>query len=246
MKQSFVQSEDFKGWSRITFYHPKGNSLPKELLEQLTAEVEGAYVKDINVLHICSEGKHFCAGASFDEFLSIEDYNEAVDFFSGFANLINAIQQSPFIVLISAQGSAVGGGVGLLSSGDLNIGSSAARAKLSEISIGIGPFAIQPALENRMSNQWVNMSLNPKKWFDSNELLQFGLIDEVVHEKDFEVLVTERINEIILYSSAALKAIKSAKVKVDLSKMLKGAEVSAHLLLQNEAQSFLNTLRNSN
>jgi methylglutaconyl-CoA hydratase len=242
---SYVKVEVFKKWAQLEFFHPKGNSLPSELLSEMKNQVEGLKQKQIKVLHIKSAGKHFCAGASFDELLSINDIDASKKFFSGFAQLINSIQNAPFLVFVSQQGSAVGGGVGLLSAADYVIASKQARSKLSELSIGIGPFAIQPALSNKMGQNWYPMTLNPKKWYSSEEILQFGLVDEVVEESRLDEVMQSKIQEFISYSNKAIINIKEIRTKASFEKMLAGAEKSARLLLQEEAQLFLNEYRNT-
>src|SRR5687767_4084582 len=105
------------GVSIITFFHPQSNSLPGLVLRQLAREITHAGDDDtIKVIVLRSEGeKAFCAGASFDELISIETFEEGTNFFSGFAAVINAIRKAPKFVIARVQGKAVGGGVGLAS-----------------------------------------------------------------------------------------------------------------------------------
>ena len=76
INQGWVKLEEENGIGTITFFHPKSNSLPGKVLKQLAETITEAGKKDsIKVLVLKSEGeKAFCAGASFDELLSIEDY----------------------------------------------------------------------------------------------------------------------------------------------------------------------------
>src|SRR6185436_20906868 len=108
------------GIATVTFFHPQSNSLPGEVLRKLAAEIEAAgNNKDVKVIILKSEGeKAFCAGASFDELISIQNLEEGKKFFSGFAAVINAIRKVPVFVITRVQGKAVGGGVGVACAAD--------------------------------------------------------------------------------------------------------------------------------
>jgi len=140
------------GVATISFYHPSQNSLPSALLNELTVEIESAGSDPkIRVIVLKSEGdRTFCAGASFDELLQIKDKEAGAQFFSGFANVINACRKSPKIVIARVQGKSVGGGVGLAAGADYCLATEAASIKLSELAIGIGPFVISPAVTRKI------------------------------------------------------------------------------------------------
>ena len=88
----------------------------------------------------------FCAGASFKELMTINDAETGKVFFSGFANVINAMRKCPKFILGRIQGKTVGGGVGLAASTDYCFATKFASVKLSELNVGIGPFVVSPAL----------------------------------------------------------------------------------------------------
>ena len=79
----------------VTFSHPKSNSFPSELLQKLIDNFDRLSSDDqVKIILLQSEGdKTFCAGASFDELLQIDNEEKGKLFFSGFANLINAMRK---------------------------------------------------------------------------------------------------------------------------------------------------------
>lgn len=143
---SIIKSPE--GIAIISFFHPAQNSLPSNLLQQLTDQINNAGSDaEVKVIVIKSEGdRTFCAGASFDELLQIKDKDAGTQFFSGFANVINACRKSSKIIIARVQGKAVGGGVGLAAAADYCVATQFASIKLSELAIGIGPFVISPAV----------------------------------------------------------------------------------------------------
>ncbi len=74
----------------IEFYHPNRNSMPSDILRKLKETIEEAGENEgVNVIVLKSGGdRTFCAGASFNEVMAIEDVEEGKAFFSGFANVI--------------------------------------------------------------------------------------------------------------------------------------------------------------
>ena len=129
------------GIGTIEFFHPKSNSLPGDLLKQLTKSITMADEReDIRVIIFKSGGNStFCAGASFDELIAIKDIDTGKTFFSGFANVINAARKCNKFIIGRVQGKAVGGGVGLASSADYCFATEYASVKLSELAIGLAP-----------------------------------------------------------------------------------------------------------
>src|SRR5215510_13759533 len=138
----YVKSETHKGITTIEFFHPQSNSLPAKILHDLAVAIQHAGEDpDTIVVILRSAGeKAFCAGASFDELTAIKNEKEGLAFFSGFANVINAMRTCPKPIIGRIHGKCVGGGVGLASSVDYAIAAEGAEVKLSEMAVGIGPF----------------------------------------------------------------------------------------------------------
>ena len=119
----YVRTHLSAGVGRVEFYHPKSNSLPGAVLRELASTVT-AISQDpaCRVIVLQSGGTGpFCAGASFDELIAIENEAGGLQFFSGFAHVINAMRKTPQPILVRIQGKCVGGGVGLAAAADYAI-----------------------------------------------------------------------------------------------------------------------------
>lgn len=140
------------GIATLEFGHPASNSFPSVLLERLEMEIKKlSEDREVKIIILRSEGeKAFCAGASFDELLPIQNMQQGKQFFSGFANVINAMRTCNKLIIGRIHGKTVGGGVGLAAACDYCFATDKAAIKLSELSIGIGPFVIAPAIERKM------------------------------------------------------------------------------------------------
>ncbi len=179
---AYVQTSIANGVATVEFFHPASNSLPSEILMKLgdsIAALNGSSQAKVIVLRSGGE-KAFCAGASFDELVAIEDAAGGLAFFSGFAHVINAIRKSDKLVIGRVQGKAVGGGVGLASAVDYCIAKSDASVKLSELAVGIGPFVVGPAVERKIgAGPFAQLSIDATEWRSAQWAYERGLYAEL-------------------------------------------------------------------
>ena len=166
----------------VEFGHPASNSLNSILLQRLCRELESlGQNQAVSVVLLQSEGdRAFCAGASFDELLQVNTPDQSTEFFSGFARLINAMRVCPKPIVGRVHGKAVGGGVGLIAACDYVLASEAASIRLSEISIGIAPLVIAPAVARKAgASGLAAMALSPTEWKSAYWAQEHGLFTRV-------------------------------------------------------------------
>lgn len=180
----YVKAETHNGISSIEFYHPLSNSLPGKMLEQLAREIHffGTHAESKVIILKSAGEKSFCSGASFDELIQIKTEIAGQQFFSGFANVINAMRKCPKFIIARVQGKAVGGGVGLAAAADYAIATVHADIKLSELAVGMGPFVVGPAVERKIgAAAFSALSIDAAMWRNSEWAKRKGLFAEV-HE----------------------------------------------------------------
>lgn len=238
------------GVATVSFYHPAQNSLPGALLAQLGEKIEKAG-SDANthVIVLKSEGdRTFCAGASFDELLQIKTKEQGAEFFSGFAQVINTCRKSPKIVIARVQGKAVGGGVGLAAAADYCLATEAASIKLSELSIGIGPFVISPPLVRKMGlPAFTQLTIRAGDFQTARWAMEKGLYNEIYPEiPALDAAVDALGQKLASYHPNALAGLKQIlwEGTEDWDDLLaQRAAISGELVLseftQNALQSFL-------
>lgn len=166
----------------ITFFHPAHNSMPGYLLAELTKQIrEAGESEDVHLILLQSGGSRtFCAGASFDELLAINNSSDGKKFFLGFANVINAIRKCPKIIIGRVQGKAIGGAVGIAAATDYCMASQYGSVKLSELALGIGPFVVGPAIERKIGvSAFSQMAINATEWQTATWAKEKGLYNEV-------------------------------------------------------------------
>ena len=166
----------------IEFFHPQSNSLPGEVLQKLADNITevGNNGKVLVVILKSGGDRAFCAGASFNELLAIENETQGKQFFSGFANVINAARKCPKFIIGRVQGKAVGGGVGMASATDYCFATQFASVKLSELAIGIGPFVVGPPIERKIgTSAFSQLTINATHWHSAEWAREKGLFAEI-------------------------------------------------------------------
>ncbi len=214
IKNGYVKSELHNGITTIEFFHPQGNSLPGGILEELTGAIHSAGNDDqVRLIILRSAGdKAFCGGASFDELKAIQSKEQGQQFFSGFANVINAMRNCPKFIIGRIHGKCVGGGVGIASAVDYAIAVESVEIKLSELAIGIGPFVVGPAVERKIGlSAFTQLAIDAGKWRSGDWARKKGLFAELHPNIDSMDEAIERLSGALVQSSpeamAALKKI---------------------------------------
>jgi methylglutaconyl-CoA hydratase len=233
MSDGYVKSEVNGGIATVTFHHPKSNSLPGHVLRGMAKAIQEAG-KDpaVRVIILRSDGdKAFCAGASFDELLAIDSNERGLEFFSGFALVINAIRTAPVFVIGRIHSHTVGGGVGLACAVDIAYAHDGASARLSELAIGIGPFVVGPAVERKVGpGTFGLLSATPALRRSAQWCEQRGLYAEVFPTIEaLDARIDAHAKELAAYSPEALADLKKV--------MWRGTEDWDSLLVERAAIS---------
>jgi len=182
MTAPYVKHSIDKGIGTIEFFHPAHNSLPGDILAQLADTITQMGADDsVQVIVLKSGGERtFCAGASFKELVAINDEETGRIFFSGFANVINAMRKCPKFIIGRIQGKTVGGGVGVASATDYCFATQYAAIKLSELNVGIGPFVVGPAVERKLGTSGMSqIAIDANSFYDAEWARAKGLYAQV-------------------------------------------------------------------
>lgn len=211
MNNEFVTSEIKNNISEITFGTAKSNSLPGHILEKLAQTIlEEGTKSEVKAILLKSEGeKAFCAGASFDELLEIEELETSKKFFGGFAKVLNAMRNCRKIVVVRIQGKTTGGGVGIACGADYCFATENASLALTEINLGIGPFVIGPFVERKIGKSaYAAMSIDADfrsaEWCEKHDV--YHSVSENIEKMDIEI--NAFMGKLATRSSDALALIK--------------------------------------
>ena len=197
----------------IEFFHPAHNSLPGDLLAKLAKTITEAGTNDaIKVIVLKSGGdRTFCAGASFKELININDAETGRVFFSGFANVINAMRKCPKFIIGRVQGKTVGGGVGVASATDYCMASKFAAIKLSELNVGIGPFVVGPAVERKLGLTGMSqIAIDANTFYPAEWAKDKGLYSQVYESTEaLDAAVKIFAENLCAYNTEAMEEMKT-------------------------------------
>lgn len=211
MNNGFVNQELKNNISEITFGTPKSNSLPGEILELLAKTIlESGKDQNVKAILLKSEGeKAFCAGASFDELLEIEELQKSKIFFGGFAKVLNAMRSCGKLVIVRVQGKTTGGGVGIACVADYCFATKDSAMALTELNLGIGPFVIGPYVERKVgksaySAMSIDADFRSADWCEKHDV--YHSVSENIQMMDEEI--DKFLEKLSTRSSDALALIK--------------------------------------
>lgn len=208
--QVTVQIAD--GVATVSFFHPKGNSLPGSILAQLAETISGlGSDPEAAVLVLRSEGNGpFCAGASFQELQAVSTADEGTRFFMGFARLILAMIRCPKFIIARVHGRAVGGGVGVAAAADYAFAVPASSVKLSELAVGIGPFVVGPVIEKKIGlGAFSALAIDAMEWRVAEWAREHGLFAEVRDTvEEMDQAIAELASRLAASNPAAMARMK--------------------------------------
>ena len=251
--KEYVKIDKKEGIATIEFFHPQSNSLPAKILNKLAETISKADCdKEIKVIILKSGGdRAFCAGASFDELISIQNEIEGEKFFSGFANVINAARKCSKFIIGRVQGKAVGGGVGISSATDYCFATKFAAIKLSELAIGIGPFVVGPAVERKIGmSAYSTLTINATEWFSAEWAREKGLYSHVfenAEEMDKKIIeLAKNLSQSNPQSMRKLKSIMWQGTENWDDLLKQRAKESGKLVLSDFTKNAINSFKKNN
>ena len=176
------------GWAEFWILNAPAtrNALTDEMVAALRAACERAQGDGaLRVIVLRGAGGHFCAGGSLGSFASAigRSHGEGVDPLiavnRNFGRLLQALCDLPQVLIAAVQGSAMGGGVGLVCCADHVLAAPDAQFATPEVTLGIVPAQIAPYVVRRLGSaiarDWL---LSGARW-SAAEALSAGLVNAI-------------------------------------------------------------------
>ncbi|MBC6399617.1 MAG: enoyl-CoA hydratase/isomerase family protein [Ekhidna sp.] len=210
----YVNLDINDGIGTVEFFTEQSNSLPGNILKKLASTInEAGETLEIRVIVLKSGGdRAFCAGANFDELITIDSPERGYEFFMGFANVINAMRKAPKFIIGRLQGKAIGGGIGLAAATDYCFATRFSSIKLSELALGIGPFIVSAPIERKIGlSAMSQVSINAEKFYDPKWCREKGLFNEVFESTEkMDKVTNEFVKKLAGYNPEAMREMKKA------------------------------------
>ncbi len=207
-----LTSIDHRGVATITLNRPGiHNAFDDNLINDLTGAFNAfSENSDVRVVVLTGAGKSFSAGADLNWMRRMADYSDEENFEDArkVADLLAAIAFCDKPVIARVQGTAMGGGVGLVAACDIAIAASNAKFSLSEVKLGLIPATIGPYVIRAMGERQAGRYMVSGERFDADEGLRTGLLHKVVEPDQLDTAVGAMIVGLLKNSPNAMRESK--------------------------------------
>ena len=217
-EESILVAIDDRGIATITLNRPEvHNAFDDALIETLTDALEKVDRADeIRAAVLAANGKSFSAGADLNWMKRMAGYSKAENLEDArrLAGLMRTLQRLTKPTLARVQGSAFGGGVGLVACCDIVIASESARFALTEVRLGLIPAVISPYVSRAMGERQARRYMLTGERFSAEEAYRLGLVHEVVPESVLDERLTSVLSMLLENGPGAMAAVKSLMDRV--------------------------------
>ena len=213
MNDTVLTTIDSRGVASLVLNRPEvHNAFDDTLIEQLTKAIEQLDANDaVRVIRFATTGPNFSAGADLNWMRRMASYSRAENVEDamrlGRLMQILAGTRQPTIGLI--QGSAYGGGVGLVACFDVAIATLDARFCLSEVRLGLIPSVISPYVIAAIGARAARRYFVTAERFDAAEAHRLGLVHEVVESDGLQEAADRIIGALLKNGPEAVAEAKS-------------------------------------
>src|SRR2546426_1211498 len=231
----------------ITMCRPEvHNAFNRQLILDLqTAFTDLITDTRLHAVVLTGEGPSFSAGADLNMmresavFTQEQNLNEALHL----ADLFDTINNFPCPVVARVNGTAMGGGLGLLAVCDIVIAVEGARLAFSEVKLGIAPAVISPYVVRKIGETHARVFFVTGERFSATRAQEIGLVHIVTKPEDLDAAVDKTVDELLSGGPQAIRACKALALSVghmdrDTARKYT-AETIASLRVSAEAQERL-------
>ena len=215
--EAITSDVDERGVALITLNRPEQhNALNRKMIAELhSVALKLANDDNVRVVVLTGNGKSFCAGGDigwFRDTLAMDRKGRIAES-RALAEMLHALDRLPKPLIGRINGSAYGGGIGMVSVCDVTVADRAARFGLTEVRLGLIPANISPYVMARIGAARSRSVMLSGTLFGAEQACALGLIDEIAVELDAatEVRVTAHLEA----STSAVAATKKLIAFVD-------------------------------
>src|SRR4030095_699911 len=214
--------------ARVILNRPdKKNALNDELIGELKHALHDAAVDPVRSVVISGNGTDFCSGADLAALEKISKASAAENVADARAllELFLLIRQLPVPVIAAVHGRALAGGCGLATACDIVLASASARFGYPEVKIGFVPAMVTAILRRSVSEKRAFELITRGAEISAAEAREFGLVNQVFSDDDFDNEVEGYLREFEKVSKSAVALTKSLLYQIDGMRFEESLEV---------------------
>lgn len=205
-------NSDDRGVARLALDRPDvHNAFNADLIESLIEVFDRLSGSPPRALILTGEGRSFSAGADLNWMRAMAEADEAHNRTDAqrLAAMFRGLDALPCPVIARVQGSAFGGGVGLIACCDMAIASERSTFGLTEVRLGLIPATIAPFVLARVGATHARRYFLTGERFDAAEARRIGLVDTVVPDEALDSVVDDRMGALLAAGPAAVAECKA-------------------------------------
>lgn len=189
---------------------------------------------EIRVVVLTGNGRSFCAGGDLKMMRAAADYEFEDNLAGGYQifDLMEMLNSFPKPVVGRINGSAIGGGVGMVSCCDIVVAVERAKFGFSEVRLGIIPATISPFVVNKIGVSKARELFLTGERFDAAYAQGIGLVHHVVGEDELDAKVEERVGQLLQASPEAQEAAKHLIEAISYRPLPEMREFTAHKIAE--------------
>lgn len=195
----------------------KHNAFDDQLLQLLQKTLDEAIANEqVRVIVLRANGKHFSAGADLAWMQRMAQFSEEENLSDSrvLATVMRTLHQSPKPTLAVVQGSAMGGGAGLVAACDMAIADRNARFCFSEVKLGLIPAVISPYVVKAMGERVAKWLFMTAEMFDADQAKQWNLVQHCVDDSELLPFALRYAHAITRLAPQAVSDCKSLVARV--------------------------------
>jgi len=198
--------------------------------------------EQVRAVVLTGKGKSFCAGADLKWMRKMKDFSYEENFDDAYRlfGMMRAVYRCPKPTIAMVNGSAFGGGNGLLSACDIAVASVYARFSLSEVKLGLAPAVISPYIMKKIGEGYAREFMMTGERIDAETAYRIGLVNRIAEPEKLQ----EEVDHLTgLFTAAGPQALKMCKEMIhrisDMDEEAMGkynADLIAKLRMSDEGQ----------
>jgi len=205
--------------ARIKLNRPeKRNALNQSLIAALKDSLKKANENvAVRVIVISGEGSDFCSGADLASLQQIAEGSlaENTEDARSLLELFTLIRRVSVPVVAAVRGKALAGGCGLATACDIVLASANARFGYPEVNLGFVPAMVMAILRRNVSEKRAFELTTRGAQISAEEAREYGLVNKVFADDDFETEVTNYVRAFEKLSKSAIALTKTLLYQID-------------------------------
>lgn len=206
--QTITLDIDPLGVARLTLNRPEArNAMSQQMIRDLRAAAEQLAAENaVRLVVLSGAGDHFCAGGDLKE-MQVQvkrSRAERIADATELAKLLAELDRFSKPIIGRINGSAFGGGLGLISICDIAIGVTTARYCLTEVRLGLVPATISPYVVAKLGVPHARRVMLNATDMDGAAAIRWGLLDEVVEPSVLDAAIEREISAFLRCAPGAV------------------------------------------